>query len=55
MFLLCLPPPMPHNGFHKGGAAAGGRRPTFVEAAEGRLHYGGWGGSKHSKEHIEYA
>ena len=26
--------------FHKGGPAAEGRRPTFVEAAEGRFHYG---------------
>ena len=32
--------------FHKGGPAAEGRRPTFVEAAEGRLHYGGWCGLK---------
>ena len=29
-----------HNGIHKGGPAAEGGRPTFVEAAEGRLHYG---------------
>ena len=36
--------PAPHNG--------GGFRPKaapFVEAAEGRLLYGGWVGSKYSK------
>ena len=32
-----------HNGIHKGGPAAEGGRPTFVEAAEGRLHYIGDG------------
>ena len=30
-----------HYGFHNSGAAAGGARPTVVEAAEGRLHHGG--------------
>ena len=34
------------KGFHNGGPAAEGRPPTIVEAAEGRLLYGGWGGSK---------
>ena len=38
-----------NNGFHKGGRAAFGGPPTFVEAAEGRLHYGAWGGGRHSK------
>ena len=32
-----------NNGFHKGGRAAEGGPPTFVEAAEGRLHYIGDG------------
>ena len=27
-----------NNGIHKGGRAAEGGAPTFVEAAEGRLH-----------------
>ena len=37
-------PTLTHNGFQKGGPAAEGSRPTFLEAAEGRLHYGGgWG------------
>ncbi len=27
---------------YNGGPAAEGLRPTVVEAAEGRLHYGGW-------------
>ena len=40
--------------FHKGGQAAEGRRPTFVEAAEGRLHYGGWWGGKHRKNICKY-
>ena len=46
--------PIPHNGFHNGGPAAEGRWPTVVEAAEGRLHYGGWGGGKHSKHICKY-
>ena len=29
-----------HKGTHKGGAAAEGGRPPFVEAAEGRLLFG---------------
>ena len=29
-------------GFHNNGAGAEGARPTAVEAAEGRLHIGGW-------------
>ena len=29
-----------HNGFQKGGPAAEGSRPTFLELAEGRLHGG---------------
>ena len=29
----------PYKGIHKGGPAAEGRRPPFVEAAEGRLLY----------------
>ena len=29
-------------GFHNTGAGAEGARPTVVEAAEGRLHIGGW-------------
>ena len=29
-------------GFRTSGAAAEGARPTVVEAAEGRLHNGGW-------------
>ena len=40
MFLLrLLPPQPPYKGFHKGGPKAEGRRPTLVEAAEGRLLY----------------
>ena len=35
-------------GFHNSGAGAEGARPTVVEAAEGRLHNGGWEGGKHS-------
>ena len=31
-----------HYGFHNSGAGAEGVRPTVVEAAEGRLHIGGW-------------
>ena len=31
-----------HYGFHNSGAGAEGARPTVVEAAEGRLHNGGW-------------
>ena len=31
-----------HYGFHNSGAGAEGARPTVVEAAEGRLHIGGW-------------
>ena len=46
--------PMPHNGFHNGGRAAEGRPPTVVEAAEGRLHYGAWGGGKPSKNMCKY-
>ena len=30
-------PTLTHNGFQKGGPAAEGSRPTFLEAAEGRL------------------
>ena len=37
-----------HYGFHNNGAGAGGARPIVVEAAEGRLHNGGWKGGKHS-------
>ena len=37
-----------HYGFPKNGAHAGGTRPIVVEAAEGRLHNGGWKGGKHS-------
>ena len=29
-----------HDGFQKGGRAAKGSWPTFLEAAEGRVHYG---------------
>ncbi len=31
-----------HYGFHNSGAGAEGARSTVVEAAEGRLHNGGW-------------
>ena len=31
-----------HYGFHNSGAGAESARPTVVEAAEGRLHNGGW-------------
>ena len=31
-----------HYGFHNSGAGAEGACPTVVEAAEGRLHNGGW-------------
>ena len=31
-----------HYRFHNSGAGAEGARPTVVEAAEGRLHIGGW-------------
>ena len=37
-----------HCGFHNRGAGAEGTRPIVVEAAEGRLHNGGWKGCKHS-------
>ena len=30
-----------HNGFRKGGRAAEGGPPPFVEVAEGRRHFGG--------------
>ena len=40
--------PIRHYGFHNSGAGAEGARPTVVEAAEGRLHNGGWRGRKHS-------
>ena len=33
-------PTLTHNGFQKGGPAAEGSRPTFLEAAESRLNYG---------------
>ena len=38
-----------NNGIHKGGRAAEGGAPTFVEAAEGRLHCWWWWGGKHSE------
>ena len=31
-------------GFHNSGAGAEGARPTVMEAADGRLHIGGWEG-----------
>ena len=37
-----------HYGFHNSGAGVAGARPTVVEAAEGRLHNGGWAGGKHT-------
>ena len=37
-----------HYGFHNSGAGAEGARPTIVEAAEGRLHNGGWKDCKYS-------
>ena len=40
--------PIHHYGYHNSGAGAEGARPTVVEAAEGRLHNGGWKGGKHS-------
>ena len=39
--IFCCLPSL-HKGIHNGGPAAEGRRPTIVEAAEGRLLYGGW-------------
>ena len=35
-----------HNGFHKGGRAAEGGAPTFVEVAGGHPHYGWWVGRR---------
>ena len=43
-----------HNGFHNNGVAAEGRPPIVVEAAEGRLHYGGGRGGKHRKNICKY-
>ena len=31
-----------HKGIHNRGSGAEGARPTVVEAAKGRLLYGGW-------------
>ena len=37
-----------------GGGANEGAPPFVVEAAEGRLHYGGWRAGKHSKHICKY-
>ena len=49
VFAVFAASPSPIMDSTNGGPAAEGRRPTVVEAAEGCLHYGGWGGGKHSK------
>ena len=49
-YVCCVP--IHHYGFHSSGAGAEGARPTTVEAAEGRLHNGGWAGGKH--RHAQY-
>ena len=46
--------PIHHNGIHNNGGAAEGGPPIVVEAAEGRLHYGGWGGGKHKENTCKY-
>ena len=41
-------PPFRQYEFHNNGADAEGARPTVVEAAQGRLHIGGWEGREQS-------
>ena len=45
-YVCCLP--IPAHGSHNNGASAGSTRLIVAEAAEGRLHNGGWGGGAHN-------